>query len=283
MSTARIAPPRSLLFVPASRPDMVAKVTRWRPDVVVVDLEDAVAAAEKESARAGGIEAAEAVATGPSGLTVLVRVNPRGSRWFEDDLAAVAGSGVQGVVLPKYESVDDALAVREALPGTSVLLAGLETARGVAQCRELLGAAADVDAAYFGAEDYIVDVGGSRTAAGAEVLHARSEVLLAARLGGAAPVDQAVMEVNDDDRFVVDAEAGRSIGYTGKICVHPRQVALAHQVFAPSPADVEHARAVLVMAQEKGVGLVDGRMTDEVHVRWARQVLARVQDESGGR
>jgi citrate lyase subunit beta / citryl-CoA lyase len=273
--------PRSLLFVPASRPDMVAKVTRWRPDAVVVDLEDAVAAADKDSARAGGIAAADAVAAEPTGITVLVRVNPRGSRWFEDDLAAVAVSGVQGVVLPKFESVDDAVAVRDALPDGSVLLAGLETARGVAHCRELLGKA-DVDAAYFGAEDYIVDVGGSRTAAGAEVLYARSEVLLAAHLGGVAPVDQAVMEIRDDDRFVADAEAGRSIGYTGKICVHPRQVALAHQVFAPSPADVEHARAVLVMAQEKGVGLVDGRMTDEVHVRWARQVLARVQDESGG-
>jgi citrate lyase subunit beta / citryl-CoA lyase len=274
--------PRSLLFVPASRPDMVAKVTRWRPDVVVVDLEDAVAADDKDSARAGGIAAAEAVAVEPTGMTVLVRVNPRGSRWFEDDLAAVAVSGVQGVVLPKFESVDDAVAVRDALPDGSVLLAGLETARGVAQCRELLGAAG-VDAAYFGAEDYIVDVGGSRTAAGAEVLYARSEVLLAARLGGVAPVDQAVMEIRDDDRFVADAEAGRSIGYTGKICVHPRQVALAHRVFAPSSADVEHARAVLAMAQEKGVGLVDGRMTDEVHVRWARRVLAQVQDESGGR
>jgi citrate lyase subunit beta/citryl-CoA lyase len=279
MTTTRISPPRSLLFVPASRPDMVAKVPRWRADVVVVDLEDAVAADAKDAARSGGIEAAEEVA---EEMTVLMRVNPRGSQWFDEDLAAVAASRVHGVVLPKYESVDEALAVREALPRTSVLLVGLETARGVAGCEELLGAA-DVDAMYFGAEDYIVDVGGSRSVRGAEVLYARSRVLLAARLGGAAAIDQAVVEIGDDDRFVADAEAGRAIGYAGKICVHPRQVALAHGVFSPSPADTDHARAVLQMAQQSGVGLVDGKMIDDVHVRWARQVLERVHDESGGR
>jgi citrate lyase subunit beta / citryl-CoA lyase len=279
MSVARIPAPRSLLFVPASRPDMVAKVPRWRPDVVVVDLEDAVAASDKDSARAGGVAAAEAVADHG---TVLVRVNPRGSQWFADDLAAVAGSGVHGVVLPKYESLADAEAVRAALPGTSVLLVGLETARGVAGCRGLLDGA-HVDAAYFGAEDYIVDVGGSRTAQGTEVLYARSQVLLAAHLGGVAAIDQAVVEIGDDARFVADAEAGRAIGYGGKICVHPRQVELAHTVFAPSPADVDHARAVLRMAERSGVGLVDGRMTDEVHVRWARKVLERAQDGTGGR
>lgn len=273
MSAVRISAPRSLLFVPASRPDMIAKTPRWQPDIVVVDLEDAVAATAKDSARVRGIEGAAAIA---EQVTVLVRVNPRGSRWFEDDLVAVAGSGVRGVVLPKYESVDDALAVREVLPDTSALLVGLETARGVAACEELLGDA-DVDAAYFGAEDYAVDVGGRRTAAGTEVLYARSRVLLAARLGHVGAVDQAVVDIGDDDRFVADAEAGSAIGYTGKICVHPRQVRLAHEAFAPSQVDVEHARAVLQMAERSGVGLVDGKMTDEVHVRWARLVLERAE------
>ncbi len=279
MTSPKTPAPRSLLFVPASRPDMVAKVPRWRPDVVVVDLEDAVAAADKDAARAVGIEAAEAVA---AETTVLVRINPQGSEWFDDDLAAVAASRVHGVVLPKYESLDDARAVRESLPRTSVLLVGLETARGVSRCEELLDAA-DVDAVYFGAEDYIVDVGGSRSARGDEVLYARSRVLLAARLGGAAAIDQAVVEIGDDEKFVADAEAGRAIGYAGKICVHPRQVDLAHRVFSPSPADVEHARAVLRMAERSGVGLVEGRMTDDVHVRWARQLLERAHDGSGGR
>lgn len=281
MTSPKTPAPRSLLFVPASRPDMVAKVPRWRPDVVVVDLEDAVAAADKDAARAVGIEAAEAVA---AETTVLVRINPQGSEWFDDDLAAVAASGsrVHGVVLPKYESLDEARAVREALPQTAVLLVGLETARGVAGCEELLDAG-DVDAVYFGAEDYIVDVGGSRSRRGDEVLYARSRVLLAARLGGVAAIDQAVVEIGDDEQFVADADAGRAIGYAGKICVHPRQVDLAHGVFSPSAADVDHARAVLQMAERSGVGLVDGRMTDDVHVRWARQLLERAPAGNGGR
>lgn len=257
---------------------MIAKVPRWQPDLAIVDLEDAVSAADKDSARAQAISAAEAI-TGDT--TVLVRVNPRSSPWFQDDLAAVAGSNVHGAVLPKYELADDALAVREALPHASMLVVGVETARGVAGCEELLGTKA-VDAAYFGAEDYSVDVTGNRTAAGTEVLYARSRVLLAARLGGVAAIDQAVLDIADDAHFRADAEAGRNIGYDGKICVHPRQVALAHDVFAPTPADLEHAQAVLKMAERTGVGVVDGRMTDDVHVRWAHDVLRRAARRTGG-
>jgi len=279
VSEARISVLRSLLFVPASKPDMVGKVTRWHPDVVVVDLEDAVAAEAKDAARAGGIEAAEMVA---ADVTVLVRVNPCQSRWFEDDLAAVVGSRAHGVVLPKYESIDDARAIREALPEASLLVVGLETARGIAGSEELLGAA-DVDAAYFGAEDYIGDVGGSRTTTGTEVIYARSRVLLAARLAGAAAIDQAVVEITDDGRFLADAQTGKSIGYDGKICVHPRQIGLAHEVFAPSPAELDHARAVLRTVRGSGVGTVDGKMIDEVHIRWALRVLGRPQEAAGDR
>lgn len=264
--------PRSLLFVPGSRPDMIAKVTRWRPDATVIDLEDAVAAADKEPARRAGVAAAAGLR--PSGLVVLVRINPVGSPWFADDLRAVAGSAAQGVVLPKYESADAVAEVRSRLPGTALVVAGLETGRGVADCRPLL--AHGVDAAYFGAEDYVADLGGRRTDSGEEVLYARSKVMLAARLAGVGAIDQAVVAIRDDARFAADAEAGKSIGYTGKICVHPRQVELAHQVFTPSPEEIEHARRVLEMAAE-GAGTVGGEMVDEVHVRMARQLIARAE------
>ena len=116
-----------------------------------------------------------------------------------------------------------------------------------------------------------------RTDTGEEVLYARSKVMLAARLAGVGAIDQAVVAIRDDTRFVADAEAGKSIGYTGKICVHPRQVELAHQVFTPSPEEIEHARRVLEMAAE-GAGTVGGEMVDEVHVRMARRILARADD-----
>lgn len=270
--------PRSLLFVPASRPDMIGKLHRWRPDAVVIDLEDAVPAAAKGTARDIGLAAAAALDL--PGTAVLVRINPAGSPWFADDLRAVARAGVDGVVLPKYAAPAALVEVRAALISDARIVAGVETARGVAGCRDLL--ARGVDAAYFGAEDYIADLGGYRTDDGLEVLYARSEVMLACRLAGIGAIDQAVTAIRDDARFTADAQAGRALGYTGKICVHPGQVALAHQAFTPSPAEVEHARVVLQLATEHGVGTVDGQMVDDVHLRMAQQVLARAGEPVEG-
>lgn len=255
--------------MPGSRPDMVAKIPRFAPDAAVVDLEDAVAPDAKSAARDAAVTAVGDNDFGRT--TVLIRVNPPGSAWFADDVTAVATLGGIGVVLPKYERRADFDALRDRL-GDVPIVVGLETVRGVADCRNLL--AAGPDAVYFGAEDYIADIGGRRTDDGHEVLYARSEVCLAAFLGQVAAVDQAVVAVRDDARFRADAARGRDIGYTGKICVHPNQVALAHDVFTPSEADVRHAQAVLRAADE-GVAVVDGLMIDDVHVRMAAAVLAR--------
>ncbi|MGE5289974.1 MAG: HpcH/HpaI aldolase/citrate lyase family protein [Micromonosporaceae bacterium] len=268
--------PRSLLFVPGDRPDMAAKVPRWSPDATVVDLEDAVRARDKERARQDCVAAAAGLAG--TATVALIRVNPFRSRWFADDVRAVAGSAAQGVVLPKYESTEALQAVRAELPD-ALIVVGLESARGVAASRDLLSGGAD--AVYFGAEDYIADVGGRRTAAGYEVLHARSEVMMAARLAGISAIDQAVVAVRDDDAFLADAEAGRAIGYAGKICLHPRQVGLSHQVFTPTPGEVAHARRVLEATATAGVTTVGGQMVDEVHVRLARQTLARARPGPG--
>ncbi|WP_326836230.1 CoA ester lyase [Amycolatopsis rhabdoformis] len=268
--------PRSLLFMPGSKASMIAKIPAIAPDAAVVDLEDAVPAGQKAEARETAVAALAGFEAGPR-TTVLVRVNPSTSPWFADDLAAVASLPGVGVVLPKYERREEIDLIRARVGAEVPIVVGLETVRGVADCRELLGAA--LESVYFGAEDYIADIGGVRTTRGDEVLFARSEVRLAAHLGGVSTVDQAVVAIRDDDRFRVDAEAGRAIGYTGKICVHPHQVELAHEVFTPAPAEVAHARAVLAAA-DSGVAVVDGEMVDDVHVRMARTVLARVPEES---
>ncbi len=270
-------PPRSLLFVPGHRPDMIAKVGRSNPDAVVIDLEDAVPVADKESARAATIDALGPLVTGGAGEpVVLVRVNPPGSPWFDDDVAAVAATAAAGIVLPKYDKVEDLAGSRAILERhgrrDAAVLVGVETVRGVADSRELL--AAGVSAAYFGAEDFIADLGGRRTDAGNEVLYARSLVAMSGRLAGVAVIDQTVVAIHDDARFVDDAGVGLTLGYTGKICVHPKQVPLAHSVFSPSPAEVERAERV-VAAAGQGAAAVDGEMVDEVHVRMALQVLAR--------
>lgn len=268
--------PRSFFFVPGSRPELLGKVSRWRPDVAVLDLEDAVPAAGKDTARAGAVTAL-AETDVPS--TLLVRINPPGTAWFDADLTAVAGGPAHGVVLPKYESANQLAEVRRRLSPDAVVVVGIESARGLADCAALLTVA--VDAVYFGAEDYIADLGGRRTPAGWEALYARSQVVLAARLAGVGAIDEAFVDIGDDDGFVANARAGQAMGYTGKICVHPRQVELSHEVFTPTAEEAEHARAVVAAFESGGVATVDGQMVDEVHVRMARRVLARAEQVQG--
>jgi citrate lyase subunit beta/citryl-CoA lyase len=270
---------RSLLFMPASRADMIAKIPRIAPDVAVADLEDAVAAGDKERARDIAVAAIDALER-PAPTTVLIRVNPVGTPWFDGDVAAAADCAAAGIVVPKLATPHELSQVRQVLAEHSwsdaLLIAGLETALGVADARGLL--AHGVSAVYFGAEDYIADIGGRRTRAGAEVLYARSRVALAAHLAGLPALDQVVTDVADDEHFLADAGGGRDLGYQGKMCIHPRQVALAHQVFTPTPAELTHAREVIAAGQA-GVAVVDGQMVDEVHVRMARAVLARAPEQ----
>lgn len=262
---------------------MIAKVGLAAPDGIVIDLEDAVSTGAKESARVMAMDVL-ADLTVPGGTLILVRINVAGSPWHADDVVAAARSRAGGVVLPKTERAAQLGQLRNSLDTAgrpdAVIVAGIETAAGVADARPLLAEAAATGtvAAYFGAEDYIADVGGRRTAGGSEVLYARSHVALAARLAAVPALDQVVVAVHDDSAFLSDAGQGMSLGYQGKLCIHPAQVPLAHRVFAPSEDEIADARAVLdavAAADGAGVVLVAGQMVDEVHLRMARAVLAR--------
>lgn len=273
--------PRSLLFLPGHRPEMLPKVARCRPDALAVDLEDAVPPAAKDQARDTALAAL--AAERPAAGTVLVRLNGADTPWYAADVAAAADAvrsgALDGVLLPKYEHPSQLAALRAALPEGTVVVVGLESGLGVADARPLL--AEGPEGAYFGAEDYIADLGGRRTDPGAEVLYARSQVSLAARLGGVSALDQVVTAVRDAEAFRADAVRARELGYPGKMCLHPLQVDVAHEVFTPSPAEVEHAREVL-RAAEAGAGLVNGEMVDAVHVSMARAVLARAGADGEG-
>jgi len=156
--------------------------------------------------------------------TVLVRINAVGTPWFDADLAAaaeaVAGGALDGVVLPKYEHPEQLASVRAALPSGAVVVVGIESVLGVADARPLLAEAPE--AAYFGAEDFIADIGGRRTSGGSEVLYARSQVCLAACLAGVSTLDQVTAAVRDTEAFRADAEMGRSLGYNRKDLPAPR-------------------------------------------------------------
>lgn len=272
---------RSVLFVPGDRPDLVEKAPRSRPDAVVLDLEDAVSASHKATARSVVARAALTLRAAAPQLTVLVRVNAVPTDWFRGDVQAVAASPIDGIVLPKVEQPEHVLdaaaactaAARENLP----IVAGIETARGVHSVAELL--VPPVAALYFGAEDYIADVGGRRTSSNGEVQYARGRIVLAARLAAVHALDQVVAAFEDVERFEREAEEARALGYHGKLCIHPSQVAIANRVLTPSPEEIERARSIIQafeVSQASGSGVIafEGQMIDEPLARQARAVLS---------
>jgi citrate lyase subunit beta/citryl-CoA lyase len=272
--TRQTPPIRSLLFAGATRPDLVAKMDRSGADAVVIDLEDAVPAAAKDEARAALPELVASV----SGPMIFVRVNAPASSWLEADLAVAADLAIDGVVVPKVESAANLQQVRTLAGEEPAIVAGLESAHGVAACEEILEHAPE--GAYFGAEDYIADLGGRRSAGGGEVLYARSRVALAARVAGVPALDQVVVDFRDAEAFERDAEAGRALGYRGKLCIHPSQVEVANRVFGASPEEVERARRLLAAWEEgaaRGVAAVefDGAMVDGPALRMARDTIER--------
>jgi citrate lyase subunit beta/citryl-CoA lyase len=260
---------RSVLFVPGNRPELAEKAGRSGASVVVLDLEDAVPPSGKVDARE---LLGDAARTLRGVVPVAVRVNPPGTPWFEGDGAALP-EGILAVVVPKLESAAQLDEVAAAVGGRSVW-AGLETVRGVADAREVLRA--PVTACYFGAEDYVVDLGGVRTEGNEEVRWARSWVAVCARLAGVAALDIVTVHYGDRDRFQREATEARALGYAGKLCIHPAQVRLANAAFGPTAGEVEWAQRLLAAFEEAGGTTIgfEGEMVDEVVAARARAILA---------
>ena len=277
---------RSLLTVPANRADLAAKASRVEPDAVFLDLEDGTPPDAKEAARATAVASARMLVRDHPGIQVLVRVNGITTPWFAGDVSEALVPELTGVVVPKLESAADVAVVTDALAAAGVpelgILAGIESAAGVARAEEVLHESA-VRWCYFGAEDFMADMGGVRTESNLEVLYARSRVALAARLGDVHAVDQILADFRDADRYVRDASEARALGFRGKLCIHPAQVALAHQVFTPSAAEVDRAERLLAAfadatARGEATLAFEGEMVDEPMARRARATLDATLD-----
>jgi citrate lyase subunit beta/citryl-CoA lyase len=258
----------ALLFCPADRPDRYAKAAA-RADAVILDLEDAVAPADKAAAR-------EALVSRPlDPATTIVRINPFETEDFELDLGALARTGYRTVMLAKATSAAEVEALR-----AFEVIALCETAAGVLAAAEI-AAAQHVVALMWGAEDLVASLGGtsSRSADGsyrAVASHARSSVLLAAGANDTAAIDSVFLDIPNLDGLQAEARDAVASGFSATACIHPSQVAVIRQAYAPTDAEVAAARAVLAAAEgEHGVFTFEGRMVDEPVLRHARAVLAR--------
>ena len=269
---------RSLLYVPASSEAMLRKASSRGADAIIVDLEDGVFPDAKDAARAQAERLWPELDFG--GSEALLRVNAPGTPWHEQDLAAAARIRPGGVVLPKCEA-RDAVATVAARLGVTPLFLMVETARGVLAAPDL-ARAPRVAGLLFGAADFRASVRAGRDPDEAELLVARSTLVLAARAAGIEVFDTPFFEYRDEAGLERSTRRARALGFDGKTAIHPGQVAVINRVFAPTPEEIERAQAVVAALEAaardgRGVATVGGEMVEALHGAEARRTLARAR------
>jgi citrate lyase subunit beta/citryl-CoA lyase len=256
---------RSLLFLPASNPRAIAKARGAGADLVILDLEDAVKADDKGSARDAAVEAVAEAWPVP----VAIRINGVGSEWHSLDLDAVARSKADLVVLPRAISAHLVHGLAEA--AGKPVLAMIETAAGVLAAADIAGEAAGLIA---GTNDLRADLRLPLDSTREPISASLQLIVLAARAAGVAVFDGVFNKLEDSDAFSKEAEEGRHLGFDGKSLIHPNQIEPCHRAFAPGAAEVERARA-LVEAFRGGAERFGNEMIERMHVEAAQRVLER--------
>jgi len=277
---------RSLLFVPGNRSNMLEKALGLAPDALVPDLEDSVPVEEKGFARDTVSSYLPRLAEAQA--VVIPRVNAKESGLLEEDLAAVVGPHVYGVSVGKIRSAEDVRHISDLLArlekrvgleiGGIHLVPWIETALAVVNAYQICAASPRVVAVAFGAEDFANDMGAYRT----EVNYPKSVVCVAARAADVLALDTPFVSFRDPDGLRRDSRAARGYGFSGKFAIHPEQVKVINQEFAPSRSEIAQAHRVLAVFEEamrsgKGSVSLDGEMIDAPVVKRARSLLELAQ------
>lgn len=258
--------PVTPLFVPGDRPERFAKAAASAADSIIIDLEDAVDGANKAAARANLLS--HAVTEKP----VMVRINSEGTRWWQDDLAALAGANVAAVLVPKAETRNAMDAVANAVGRDIPTIALVETVAGLEQLADIL-AARQVLCAGFGSLDYALDLGCEAT--WEPLLYTRSRIVHQSRMAGAmAPLDGVTMALDAPDLVYEEALRARAMGFGGKLSIHPKQIAPTQKAFRPSEKDIAWAEKVLASITSDAAIQVDGQMIDKPLFEKARRIVA---------
>ncbi|MEM6497639.1 MAG: CoA ester lyase [Pseudomonadota bacterium] len=277
---------RTYLFAPGNHPRKVEKVFDTGTDVVILDLEDAVAISEKVATRSVVVEALQR----PRKCRGYVRVNALDTEFTFGDVEAVVAKGVDGIVLPKVERPADlqmvdwmmtSLERQRGLPEGGIdLMPIIETGKGVAHVREICGAGGRLKRVAFGAGDYTRDMAIEWTMHEGELAHARAEIVLASRINELQPpIDTVFIHINEHEHFKNSAILARQFGYQGKMCIHPNQIAATNDAFTPTAEEVAWSRKVISAFQEAEAAgsasiQVEGYFVDYPIVVKAERVVA---------
>jgi citrate lyase subunit beta/citryl-CoA lyase len=277
-----VRPRRSVLFMPGSNVRAMEKARSLPADAVIFDLEDAVAPDAKENARAQVLGTVRAGGYGRR--EVIVRTNAMATPWGRADLAVVATSGADAVLLPKVESP---VTVREALgvladagapPGLS-LWCMLETPRGILNAAAIAACNSLVAALVMGTSDLTKDLHARHTRDRLPLITSLGLCVLAARAAGVAALDGVHLDLDDDAGFEAACRQAADLGFDGKTLIHPKTIAKANEIFAPAASEIDWSRRVIAahaeaVAQGRGVIVLDGRLIENLHVDEARRVVA---------
>jgi len=288
---------RSWLFMPGNKEKMLDKSLAIGTDAVVWDLEDGVPQADKPAARALIRAKLDTLPlqTGESSSPpqFYVRINGVTAGVFEEDLKAAVSNNLSGIMMPKVESPDEVRLIARTLAtlekernipvGSIKIIVTFETALGVIRAFEIASASDRVLGLCFGAEDYTLDLGTSRSREGSELFYARSTIAVTAAAVKAQVIDTVFSDLNDEEGLSRECQLARQMGFTGKCAIHPKQLPIINRLFSPTERELDYARKVVAAydkAQEAGLGVitVDGKMVDPPVVERSRQLLKRFKD-----
>lgn len=276
---------RSFLFAPGNHPRRVEKALTLDADAVILDLEDAVAIAEKPASRVAIVAAYAQPRTG----LLYVRVNAADTEFCYGDLAAIVRAGLDGIILPKVETpaalqtIDwlvGNLEREHGLPARGIdLIPIIETAKGLRDIDAILGSGTRVRRCAFGAGDFTLDVNMRWTRDEGELAYARARVVTASRAAGIeAPLDTVWVDLNDGEGLEASTRLALGLGFQGKMCIHPNQVGVVNRVFSPTNAEIDFAERVVAAfaeAEKKGSAAIqlDGKFIDYPIVYRAQRTL----------
>lgn len=278
---ATIRPRRSMLYMPGSNARALEKGRTLAADALILDLEDAVAPDAKETARR---QILDALAQGGYGKReILVRVNGLDSEWGRDDIAAMAKSGADAILLPKVEGAEMVRQVEEILadqgaPANLAIWCMIETPLGVLHAEEIAWGSRRVGGFVMGTSDLAKDLHCLHTPGRLPFVTSLSLCILAARAHGVAILDGVHLDLADDEGFAASCRQGLEFGFDGKTLIHPKTIEAANEIFAPSADELAWSEKIIAAhaeatAQGKGVVVVDGKLVENLHVEDAKRIV----------
>lgn len=274
-----------MMFVPGNNPGMMADAHIYGPDSIMLDLEDSVSMAEKDTARLLVYNALKTVDYGDTEM--VVRINPLSTPYGKKDIEAVVKAGVHVVRMPKTETADEVREVEAEIEkvereigalGRTRIMAAIESALGVVNAYDIATSSPRMMGIALGAEDYCANLKTQRSKGGDELRLARETIVVAARAAGIDALDTVFSNLNDMETFRKEVEYIKTLGFDGKSIINPRQIEVVNEVFTPSEKDIEKAKAIVAAikeAEKKGSGVIalNGKMIDRPVVIRAERTI----------